>query len=61
MTLMADQDSAEILQPSKQSLDLPSTLIAAQEPAILGRGFLADLSMGRNQPDTLAGPDSSIP
>src|SRR3982751_1368960 len=48
MILVAHDQSAKVLKPSKQPLYLPSPLVAAQPPAILCRLFLPVVSMRRN-------------
>ena len=49
--VVAHNEPAEISQPGERAFDFPTVAIAAQWPAILGRGFAAVLAMGTDQFD----------
>lgn len=47
--LMTRKDSTKVLQPSEQSLDLPTLPVSAQCPAVLGNGsYTVGLMRGNN-------------
>ena len=45
MVLVPNNQSPEVLKPGKQALNLPSTPVASQFPAVLGSWFLASHTM----------------
>jgi hypothetical protein len=52
VAFIADDETAEVPQPGEQSLDLPPTFVATQQPTILGLGLLPIASVGRNHLNT---------
>jgi len=55
MIIPSDNQASEVLQPSEQAFDLPSTLRTAQDTTVLSRGFGAVVSMSCNEFDALTG------
>lgn len=55
MALVADDETAEVAEPSKPPLDLPATLVAAMLAAVLGLGPGAVAARGRDHLDALRG------
>ena len=51
--LMAAEDTAKVLQPSEQPLDLPAPFVAAQGPTVLGRRLDPIAAVRGDQLDTL--------
>ena len=49
MIFVTDHEAAEVMQPGKQPLYLPSPLVATQRPAVLGGGLNAVVAVGRDQ------------
>ncbi len=49
----AANQSAEVVQPSEEPLDLPSTAVAAQFTTILGVFPAAIVLVGRDEPDAV--------
>ena len=49
MILPANYESAKVVQPGKQALDLPSFAVAAQGPAVIEAGTGAPAAMRSNQ------------
>jgi hypothetical protein len=48
MVFVPNNQSSEILKPGKQALDLPSTPVTPQSPAILVHGFFSSFAMRCN-------------
>ena len=53
VAFISHNQSSEVADPGDRSLDLPPAFISSQLSTILGFGFLAILSMGANQLDSL--------
>jgi len=52
MKVEASRNPAELLQPRKQPLDLPSSLVTTQDSSVLRRGFLSVRLVRSNHLDT---------
>ena len=59
ISLPAGDESAEVVEPSKESFDLPTTDIATQRATILG-SLLPVRSIGRDHLDATLFPEAAI-
>lgn len=55
LVLVTYQDAAVVLQPGKESFDLPATLVASEFASILRLGFLAIAPVGCDEFDLALG------